>query len=245
MDTKFWGKDGWKFLHSVVSKYPDIPTEYHKHIYGLFFNCIKYVLPCIYCRKSFDEFTKKLPIDLTNNYNLSKWLFDIHNLVNDKLKNQGNVVKYSDGLESVMKFYENYVNEINESDCINMPGWDFIYCIYFNYPKHEELLNFDVERLTGYATFLLLFSKVNPFKNNILFDNEIKNIDTNLENLLTSRDNLTKLIYNLEMLTSEYTHHKCNKTYTEKCKYIESYRAGCSNKTKTCSKDNLHKIIHK
>ena len=37
MDTKFWGPDGWKLLHSICEKYPENPKLRDKEIYSEFF----------------------------------------------------------------------------------------------------------------------------------------------------------------------------------------------------------------
>ena len=37
MDTRFWGPDGWKLLHSIVEGYPSRPTPENKATYKNFF----------------------------------------------------------------------------------------------------------------------------------------------------------------------------------------------------------------
>ena len=87
MDTRFWGPDGWKLLHSIVENYPDYPSINEKKIYSIFFNSIKHVLPCIYCRRSLNDYMNELPIEkyINSKINLCYWLYLIHNKVNDKL----------------------------------------------------------------------------------------------------------------------------------------------------------------
>ena len=51
MDTRFWGPDGWLLLHSIAQNYPSNPTKEDKYTYKHFFNSLKHVLPCIYCRR--------------------------------------------------------------------------------------------------------------------------------------------------------------------------------------------------
>jgi hypothetical protein len=236
MDTRFWGPDGWKLLHSITANYPDHPSETDKHLYSTFFNCIEYVLPCIYCRNSFKEYISKEKINLDNKRSLCEWLYNIHNLVNDKLRKQGNNDEPDPKFADIYNKYLLYVDEINNSNCINMPGWDFIYCIFFNYPIDVKELNH--ERIRGYAIFLLTIFKILPFKivKNIILDcNIIKELD--LEKELLSRENLKTLIYKLEKYTKDIIDCKCL-PYEKKCEYIEKYRAGCSTKTKTCRNNN-------
>ena len=49
-------------------------------------------IPCKECRTSYRVFIKKLPIDphLEGKDSLSKWLYDIHNMVNEKLRRKEN-----------------------------------------------------------------------------------------------------------------------------------------------------------
>ena len=243
MDTRFWGKSGWSFFHSIAYGYPKNPSDKDKEIYKTFFGCIKYVLPCIYCRNSFTEYTEKLSIDnyLNSNETLSKWLYLIHNMVNDKLRSQGFLHENDPSFEEIYHRYKNYVKEVNDSNCINMPGWDFIYCIFFNYPESISELLKESGRLKGYAIFILMLHKVLPFplaqriiKNNTM-DNEI-----DLEDLLISRDKLKIFIYNIELNVKNAINCKCI-SFDEKCNYIEKYRASC--KKNTCRINNGTKIM--
>ena len=56
MDTKFWGKDGWKFLHSIAYSY----DEKNSYFYKKLFNSLQYILPCIYCRRSFKKYINEI-----------------------------------------------------------------------------------------------------------------------------------------------------------------------------------------
>ena len=93
MMTKVWGPAGWLFLHCVSFGYPyaiNDANESHKDKRDDYYNFFYYlgkVLPCRYCRESYEEFFKEL--DLTDHLNtrkqLTKWLYDMHNKVNHKL----------------------------------------------------------------------------------------------------------------------------------------------------------------
>ena len=72
--------------------------------YKQFFEYVKYIFPCKYCRISYTEYLEEEPIDVENRKTLTKWLWKIHNKVNEKLE-----VKYNDAsFENVKKRYENY-----------------------------------------------------------------------------------------------------------------------------------------
>jgi hypothetical protein len=113
MMTKVWGPAGWLFLHAITFGYPyAINPENPDHAtkqedYYKFFYYLGKVLPCKYCRESYQEFMNKLsPIDkLNTRKELTRWMYDLHNLVNDKL----NVpMRERPSFEEVEKTYENY-----------------------------------------------------------------------------------------------------------------------------------------
>ena len=131
MDTRFWGPSGWKLLHIIAYNYPDNPSLYDKQRYGIFYNNLKYVLPCKYCRISFTNFMEELPVEnyIDSKRKLTKWVYLIHNKVNDKLRGQGLLDSTDPSLNEVDKQYE----EMLKTKC-HIPGWHFLYFIAFNYP---------------------------------------------------------------------------------------------------------------
>ena len=97
MMTKVWGPAGWLFLHCVTYGYPPDPDQYdvdnglpvgatRKHYYN-FFREVGYILPCKYCRDSYREFAKEIPLErsIKNRATLTRWLHAIHDRVNHKL----------------------------------------------------------------------------------------------------------------------------------------------------------------
>lgn len=106
MLTYVWGPPLWHSLHTMSFNYPVHPTKEQKQQYYTFFTSLKWVLPCKYCRDNFEENLKVLPLDsqaLSNRRNFSKWLYDMHNLVNEKLK-KPIILTYED----VRNRYENF-----------------------------------------------------------------------------------------------------------------------------------------
>ena len=75
MDTRFWGPSAWQLFHLIAftSKHPDDVL-----------NQMKDVLPCKYCRASTTEYVHKHPL----RGDPGRWLYDIHNMVNNKLRTQ-------------------------------------------------------------------------------------------------------------------------------------------------------------
>ena len=91
--TKVWGPPGWLFLHCVTHGYPYAINDHDpKHVLRReytrqFFHLVGEVFPCVYCRDSYRQFISRRPIEphLKTRAALTRWLYDIHNMVNDKL----------------------------------------------------------------------------------------------------------------------------------------------------------------
>jgi hypothetical protein len=107
MLTKVWGPSAWIYLHSVSFTYPNNPTDKEKQHFKHFYESIKDTLPCSYCRKSYAEFIITEPTILNNaldnRHTLTKWLYDIHNRVNQKLG-----VDYGITYDEVVQKYESF-----------------------------------------------------------------------------------------------------------------------------------------
>lgn len=92
MNTFIWGPPLWRLIHSVA--YCAQPE--HADELALFFLTFKKVLPCIYCRRSFEEFEKTLTVlhgnkqlsQIIQDHELFAWSYALHDLVNEKLDKQ-------------------------------------------------------------------------------------------------------------------------------------------------------------
>jgi len=93
MATKQWGPHAWDFLFtSIMGRYP-VKTKRNSQIalvYKTFLTNLSEVMPCIFCRRSFSQFLKKLPIEpfLIGRIELMYWLYQMKDLVNQKLIRQ-------------------------------------------------------------------------------------------------------------------------------------------------------------
>lgn len=113
MNTKgkySWGCHAWVYLHVLTFNYPQNPDQECKKRYKMFFNMQCQMLPCIWCRQSYTKFTSIMPIDnyLDSQLELSYWLYKIHNMVNDKLRNQGESIPPNPSFNEVIKKYDKY-----------------------------------------------------------------------------------------------------------------------------------------
>ena len=122
MQTRVWGPAGWVFLHSIAQNYPTEPTSLQKKEYLQFFKSIGNVLPCRYCRESYQQFIKEpdtqLNIDvMKNRTTFSEWLYLVHDKVNKKLGITKNV-----SFKEVTEKYESFRSKCTKSPTIPVHG---------------------------------------------------------------------------------------------------------------------------
>jgi hypothetical protein len=95
--TKLWGPHAWVFLFaSVIGSYPvtfDSTNANHIQIRRSFkemFTSLQYTMPCVFCRNSYAEFIKEVPLGkfLSGRIQLMFWLYLIRDRVNGKLIKQ-------------------------------------------------------------------------------------------------------------------------------------------------------------
>lgn len=144
LDTRFWGPSGWQLFHLIAhrSKKPN-----------KLLNMMKDILPCKFCRSSTTEFTTAHPL----RGDPGKWMYDIHNMVNEKLYKQSfedkTIVRpgKTPSFEEVKHRYETM-------KLLAVPGRDFLFSIATNYP--EAPLPEDLKRQED---FIHELSEVYPF----------------------------------------------------------------------------------
>lgn len=99
-----------------------------------FFELLPFVLPCKYCRANLAEHYEKLPLEpaLQSRATLTRWLYEIHNLVNAKLKGQGIKAAPNPSFEEVREIYEQRLHY----GCTKttFPGWEFLFSIVETHP---------------------------------------------------------------------------------------------------------------
>ena len=138
MDTRFWGPSGWRLLHLITFTYdPKSQKDSVKEM----FEMLPFVLPCKFCRSSLTEYYEKEPLSpaLESKEKLSKWLYKIHNHVNDKLRKQHLCNDPNPSFESVKKVYHERI----AAGCIKVEfeGWDFLFSIAENHPFSSSSRN--------------------------------------------------------------------------------------------------------
>jgi len=139
MDTRFWGPSGWKLLHLISFDY-----EYSAAsaiTYAQFFETIPYILPCKFCRSSLTDYYKLHPYQLANSamnplLDMKKWLYTIHNCVNNKLRKQGISTPANPTFAFVTKRYESLREEPWNAQLAQC--WDFLFSVAYHYPTYVK-----------------------------------------------------------------------------------------------------------
>ena len=104
MNTWIWGPPTWKLLHTLAFRAPSSTAtrttgaECASDI-AAFILTLQDVLPCVYCRVSLEHFLRLLHMrfgrtlrDVVADGDFARWMYDLHELVNDKLNKQALVV---------------------------------------------------------------------------------------------------------------------------------------------------------
>ena len=212
MDTRFFGPSGWQLFH-LIAAHSANPEE--------LFLQIKDILPCKYCRESTKKFTHELPL----RGEPDKWMYDLHNKVNDKLHKQSLqdplviAPVESPTFESVKEKYKNMKPT-------NIPGRDFLFSIAANYPEKPEEHDMTTQR-----HFLKTLSTVYPFQSQTF----IRYIESHPPEV-SSRKEYMKWMYGLLYALSKAFRVQLPsyKGYVQRIMY---YKSGCEKKTyrgKTC-----------
>ena len=216
MDTRFFGPSGWELFHLIAFRSPH-PAEVLNHM--------KDVLPCKFCRASTTQFVHEHPL----RGDPGKWLYNIHNMVNNKLRTQcsddptvvdpGPDPEYAAIKEKYMAMKPTKV-----------PGRDFLFAVAYNYPMKPEEADVNTQR-----TFMLALSKAYPFDElRVIVAACVKELDHALEN----RKTYTKWMYRMLRALSAKTGSRIS-SYRGYSHHVAYYKSGCSKKSyhgKTCRK---------
>lgn len=136
MDTRFWGPSGWKLLHMITFDY-NIKNSIS---YAQFFESIPYILPCKFCRTSLTDYYKEYPftsyVNMNPRLDVKKWMYHIHNCVNNKLRTQG-LNRYPNPTYSVVKkTYEDWLTRDWTEQLSTF--WDFLFAVAYNHPNDTK-----------------------------------------------------------------------------------------------------------
>lgn len=231
IDTRYWGPSGWQLFHLIAfrSSNPD-----------KFLSTINRILPCRFCRESSTKFIKELP--MTNN--VARWLYDLHNKVNDKLRTQckDDPKVVNPGPDPS---YEDVKEKYMNMKLTDVPGRDFLFSVSANFPSKPTEGDVETQK-----EMIKNLSDVYPF-----LQKEFKEYVNTNEPKLENRKSYMKWMYGLlsELAKNVPVDIPPYKGYVQRAIY---YTSGCDRKTykgKTCrrlngggyTKDRDHKRTYK
>ncbi len=107
MDPTVWGPKLWFFIHTIALNFPDNPSFEDIKNYEMFFENLKYIIPCDSCRLHYTQRLSANPVSkyLTDANTLFIYTIDLHNEVNKSLGKK--IYSY----EKVANLYKNHYNK--------------------------------------------------------------------------------------------------------------------------------------
>lgn len=134
MDTRFWGPSGWKLLHLVAADLAAQGKTPSKEV-SEFFETLPYILPCKFCRASLTDYFRADPFPATDPSAMEKWMYTIHNHVNQKLKSQGLPVVSAPPLATVKQRYRALLS--CQPATLFPLLWDFLFSVGYHHPTER------------------------------------------------------------------------------------------------------------
>lgn len=144
-DTTWWGPSAWQLFHLVAFLSPNPQQTLLE---------MKEMLPCKFCRASTTEFVAKHPLK----GDPAKWLYEIHNMVNNKLRTQcaSNPEVADPGPDPS---FEEVKKRYLAMKPTAVPGRDFLFAMASNYPDDPQ-----PEDMARHREFLAHLSESYPFE---------------------------------------------------------------------------------
>jgi len=216
------------------------------------FDTLPFVLPCKFCRSSLSEYMEEDPID-DNLTNLEKWLYRIHNKVNEKLRGQGLLKESNPPFNIVSKIYEERLAQgCSKTD---FEGWDFLFSIAENHPysvkKSLPIVNESItgsnaitrnrlntmepnERYIYYSKFWKSLGAALPFKE---WRDAWKNCNPDYS-LMRKRYTWIKELWRIRCCLENKLDLVNRENFGHLCKRLRTHKSGCATrkKAKTCRK---------
>ena len=240
MDTRFWGPSGWRLLHMIATS-----GKTNRD----FWESLPYVLPCKFCRTSLTTYYEQHPIPREN---MSEWLYKIHNLVNQKLRDQGQHLEPNPPFDSVQSYY----SELLSQGCskTEFPGWDFLFSIADNHPdsfvskptpdapetmpktladrNRYNMITVE-ERKKQLKRFWASIPKVLPFSE---WQTSWAKYAGPIKNSVSTRKSSLKWLWTIRCGLESDLQQLSHKSFYGLCKEIANHRSGCSKslRAKTC-----------
>lgn len=216
IDTRFWGPSGWQLFHLIAFKSPKAKDV---------LDDMPGILPCPFCRESTTTFVKEHPVREP----YGKWLYEIHNMVNNKLRTQcAEDPKVIDpgpdpSYEEVKAKYDRMKTPTA------VPGRDFLMAVAYNYPAAPTPRDMSTHR-----EFLHHLVEAYPFSD---LRKVAKAYLAAREPDLSSQRSLTRWMYGLLAALTKAIPGATIRSYRGYMSHLAYYKSGCAGKTykgKTC-----------
>lgn len=233
MNTTKWGPYAWVALHSIVDKLPATIDEDQQEGLHIFFDSMKAVLPCKYCRESFTGFLKQHPLvyrkvdgkmvnNLATRSAMKQWLYEMHNLVNDKLRKQKVGTGEYFPPNPTPSQVDARIASISPST-FNTGLWMFLHAVSMNYEK-----NSDPDKKYAYQAFFYSIATL-PFPP--LWKQKYTALIGDLSIRMNRPDGLFDFIYDvrsgLDRSTPSYGYiEKTVGSWKAKCKVFKGWSGG-------------------
>ena len=220
MDTRYFGPSGWQLFHLIAFFSPS-PEKVLLQM--------NEVLPCKFCRASTTEFVKAHPL----RGNPGKWMYDIHNMVNNKLRTQcrGDPLVVDPGEDPSFEEIKQRYSQLKPTQ---VPGRDFLFCVASNFPDKTEPEDMSLQR-----EFIKNLAETYPF------EKFRKTFQKYLEKTggvyLENRKRYMKWMYGLLSELSRVAGSEMP-SYIGYVARVRYYTSGCAKKTykgKTCRRTKM------
>ncbi len=163
--TSIWGHPAWEFGHCVTFNYPHNPTNEDKKTYKTFFINFTKVLPCCICRNDSGNFVSKggkvelKDEHLENRAALTRWFYDLHCAVNEKLG-----IEFNISYDDMFKKYDSYIARCALTPQMKAEAYKNYYNIEQPFIKYETALKF--EKYAKSRGMIDFAKKLDDLKNN-------------------------------------------------------------------------------
>jgi len=135
MMTGLWGPPIWDGGFFIAFGYSLNPTDEEKQRYMNHFENLGYILPCRFCRESYQEFLKTTNTlslkNMESRHTLINWLFEMKNTVNKKLG-----VDYGTTIEDV---YERFESARSSCGKVDVKAKGCVSPVYYKQKAYENM----------------------------------------------------------------------------------------------------------
>lgn len=231
MDTTFWGPSGHQLLHLITYRFDrgDLPGG--EKTLRSFFRSVGHVLPCIYCRRSFQKYAKEQPLRRVfrasrrasrgasqgasqGAFGTFRWYYRIHNRINAKLRGQGYPVPPNPSFHSVLHRYQK-----KTKTCL--VGRDFLYAVAYQFSS-----SLSERRKQAYRTFFQTLALLYPVDS--IRDEYARYLERHpVEHAMKGKIELTRWFHRFDQRIDARV---C--TFRRRCNVLEKYHVQtCANRT--------------